>query len=459
MDKKKMIKYIKLFPKVIQSRQLLGKSQSTLSRLKITCKNYLRRYIILRRLYAQRHTPFHIYNKCLAIYFYNVGIKRWRTLIKLSKFVETRKSTTYKLVEATVVETPKIKALPTCDQSFLVAPHERYSAPEVFVTIINNGMVYGQTNLVLVKNEVIHHDLYNFEHDYTNEEYRHFTYIHPASNRIRWLSHDKKAKQIEIAASFVDACGANYSHWLTEVLSRVAVFCSNVQFSNIPIIVNDGLHKNIMESLRVMAGADRKIITLSSNEGLRVKKLYLTSVAGYIPYQRRSNGVSGHSHGMFNSNAFALLLKQVNHALVGKFPGQVWPKKVLLRRNSRGRAVTNMAEIEKALLARGYTIVEPEKLTFLQQVKLFSQAEVIVGSSGAALANILFASKNVKIFILIGKYANTCYWYWQNIACASGKTVNYVLGKILSKERGNSRVHADFTIDLACLLRELDEIP
>ena len=117
--------------------------------------------------------------------------------------------------------------------------------------------------------------------------------------------------------------------------------------------------------------------------------------------------------------------------------------------------MVNASELEQILINRGYVIVEPEKLTFLQQAMLFSKAKEIVGSSGAALANLIFAPSNASVQILIGKYPNTSYWYWQNIACASGKVVSYILGEVA--DRDHSGIHADFTVNLQHVLQELGE--
>ncbi|MCP3680758.1 MAG: glycosyltransferase family 61 protein [Gammaproteobacteria bacterium] len=161
---------------------------------------------------------------------------------------------------------------------------------------------------------------------------------------------------------------------------------------------------------------------------------------------------------MFNSEAFALLRTRVNNALAKEFSKHACPEKILFRRNSTQRIVTNIAEIENALVAKGYVIVEPEKLSFLQQVQLVSNAKIIVGSAGSAFTNILFASQNTEIFILIGKCPTIRYWYWHNIACASGTTVNYILGEIVAKKRRGSGVHADFTVNLEYVLQALNEV-
>ena len=67
----------------------------------------------------------------------------------------------------------------------------------------------------------------------------------------------------------------------------------------------------------------------------------------------------------------------------------------------------------------------------------------------------MFAPSDAKIYILIGKFPDTSYWYWQNIACASGKEINYVFGEVVhGRERG---IHSDFMVNLESLALELDQ--
>lgn len=390
----------------------------------------------------------------IAINIFNRKAKRWRTLTKLSEFSKNRELPIYKLLDAACVETPEPKVFPGCDQGYLISPHERYEFPEIFVTIINNATIFGRTNFILAEGEVICHDLFDFKRDYTSEELHGRAVIDPLFQRIRWLHRDDAAQRLPAAAAFVDACATNYAHWLSEVLPRVSAFCSEENFKGIPIVVDDRLHKNIMESLFLVVGSEREIIRLPVGRALYVDKLYVTSVAGYVPFERRTNKLSGHSHGVFCSHTFECLRKDLL-SLAQKNENVSWPEKILIRRNSGARNFTNMADLEKLLVLHGYVIVNPEKYTFLQQVQLFGNAKIIIGSSGAALANIVFSSPETKIIILIGKHPDTSYWYWQNMACSSGKTVSYVMGEISA--RNCYGIHADFSVDLDILLHELGE--
>ena len=399
-------------------------------------------------------TLYPIYTNTFSAYLGSRASKRWRPLVKLGDYVKTLHLPSTKVLDAARVDTPAPKVFPVEDQAYLVSPHDHYVFPPVYVAELGEALIYGGTNLVFAQDAVICHDLYDFERDYTSEELHGCHVIDAKKMRMRLLRHDVAPEQIPVAAVFVDACASNYAHWLTEVLPRIAAFCAEEQFASIPIIVNDGLHHNIMESLYLIIGPEREIITLPVGRAIQADSLYITSVAGYVPFERRDDQLSGHSHGLFSSSAFDLIRKRV-FAFTDKLPPQNWPEKIYLRRNSGARKVTNASELDKILINRGYVIVEPEKLTFLQQAMLFSKAKEIVGSSGAALANLIFAPSNASVQILIGKYPNTSYWYWQNIACASGKAVSYILGEVAVRD--HSGIHADFTVNLQHFLQESGE--
>lgn len=447
--KEGVVESIQPSPKIRKVEALHTKSHDIVGRLRATWLgrlyiSHLKQYVVVQLIaHWIWRTGYPVYVNYIASRLFKKKEKRWRPLIKLSEFAKKSGIPIYKLTDAAVVETPEPKVFPTCDQSYLKAPHDRFRFPEIYVATINNAITYGGTNFILADGEVVCHDLYDFERDYTSEELHGRTLIDPKSARIRWLLHDEAPEPIPMAATFVDACAPNYAHWITEVFPRIVLFCADDRFSGVPIVVNDGLHKNIMESLFLVAGEDRAIITLPIGRALAVAELYLTSVAGYVPFERRTNKCSDHSHGLFSPGAFELLR---NHLIGIGWDAElaVWPEKIYLRRNSDVRKVENALEIENLLVARGYVIVEPERLSFLEQVRLFSNAKTIFASSGAALANIIFCQPSVKIYIFISKYENTSYWYWQSMACASGKLINYVFGVVTSKN--NQEIHANFSI-------------
>jgi len=375
-------------------------------------------------------------------------VEKWRRLVAYRDY---RSDCVVPLADAAMVKTRLPRVIPAAYQHYIL-PQDGYFAPEVTVKTIPQGRVNGGSNLVLTKDALICHDLIDSKRDYTSEELHGRMVIDTASSRIRWLLRDAAPVEMPCAASFVDACAPNYAHWLTEVLPRLALYCGQPRFADVPIIVNAGLHKNILDSISYFAGEQREVITLPVGRAVVVDELHLTSVAGYVPFERRKGKLDGHAQGVFNPHAFqqirACVLPHAETVQEGLID------KIYIRRNSGIRQVVNAAELEAALVARGYAVVEPEKLSFIEQVRMFAGARSIVGSSGAALANLIFAPESADIHVLIGRYADTSFWYWQNMASAVGANISYVFGEIESD--GGIAIHADFRIDVAAFLKTLD---
>jgi Glycosyltransferase 61 len=413
-------------------------------------RNRLKRFIVVRGV--ARWIWWNLFPLYVRL---SVWMRKRYPLITLSDYAKTTGTTTYKLVDAESVETTQPKVFPIHDRAYVVAPGARYGFPEIFVAAIKNGTAVGGTNLILVDGKVVCHDLYDFELDYTAEELHGRALISPKSMRVRLVFRDKRSDSIPVAATFVDACAPNYAHWMTEVLPRIALFCADERFKDVPVVVNDGLHPNIMESLFLVVGTNREVITLPNGKTLAIGELYYTSATGYVPFERRTSKGADHSHGMFSPRA----LEQVRKCLgvvaqkVGKGG---WPEKIFLRRNSGVRRVINAAEIENLLMSYGYAIVEPETLTFAQQVQYFAHAKVIVGPTGAGFANVIFCQKGTHVAVLISKCKDLAYKYWVNMFASIDVNFSYVLGDIVDNQAYG--VHGDFEINTPYLMEFLRDL-
>jgi capsular polysaccharide biosynthesis protein len=436
-----------------------GATPSTLMRVKKSLIgrfyiNYLKPIPLIRRwvIWLWR-TMYPVYARNIAIYLGSKAGKRWRPLVRHKNYVCNIGVVPITVFDGANVDTPVPKVFPSSAQRNLLSPHDHYLFPPVYVFHLKGARVYGGTNIAFVGDTAICHDLYDFKLDYTSEELHGRHVIDSRKFRLRLLSPETALYKLPVAATFLDACASNYAHWLTEVLPRIAAFCTVKNLDQVPLVVNEGLHPNIIESLALIVGAGRKIITLPVGTALDADKLYVTSVAGYVPFERRNKKAANHSNGLFCSQSLCLVRDKVSSWVVN-LPQENWPRKIYLRRTSGGRKIVNEGEFEGVLRAKGFVIIDPEKIEFLRQVAIFRSAETIVGPSGAALANLIFCSSNAKIYILIGMHEGTSYWYWQNIACASGKKVNYILGKIKSHSDG---IHSDFSINIGDFIQALGE--
>lgn len=440
-----------MLPLVSKIRKIEQASGPTeiLDRLKTTFiyrfyKKYLKQIPLIQRLFIWLWRLYVLSVNHLFVYFDHKNAKRWRSLIKLKEYVKETGIPTITLLEAEHVETPEPKVFPIDDRAYLSSPHDSFTFPPVYVATVCNTLVYGGTNLVFTEKAVICHDLYDFERDATSEELHGRHLISAQKMCIRLLNHDDMPERIPVAATFVDACSQNYAHWLTEVLPRIAVFCTLDEFKDIPILIDDGLHENILESLFMITGTDREIISIPVGRALKVDSLYVTSVVGYVPWGRRNGKLSNHSHGQFSPSALELTRKKCISLKKNKKDFK-WPELIYLRRNSGTRKISNAAEIEKQFSSQGYVVVESEKLTFMQQIELFSNAKEIVASTGAALANCIFCKPGARMGVLMAKHEEMIYRYWVDMLSPIKIEVVYLLGIIDSNH--HLRMHGDFTVN------------
>lgn len=360
-------------------------------------------------------------------------------LIALKDFVKNKAIKKTGLVKASIVKTIAPHFISSKKIAFKKSDYPSERFPEIYVATIVGATVIGGSNLSIVNNEIISHDLLTISTDLTPEE-RHLR-INRKDNicRLTYKIMTKKHRKLAEAASFVDALSSNYSHWMTEVLPRIVSFCSNNKYKNVSIIIDDKLHKNIMATLEKVVGR-RRVYLLPMNYMVKIDKLYATSVAGYISYEQRYKYIQASSEGKFNAHAMRLvvsLLKPLNDK-------KQTPQRIYLRRSSGYRNLTNQNEIETLLIKHQFTIVDPSKLSFLEQVNYFSKARVIIGPTGASFVNLIFCNKKVNLAILVNNDKNMIYKYWVNLASIMGIRVNYITGK---SKQFSGGIHRDFSVD------------
>lgn len=79
------------------------------------------------------------------------------------------------------------------------------------------------------------------------------------------------------------------------------------------------------------------------------------------------------------------------------------------RADATDRRVRNEGALMEILDDYGFERIIPGEKSFAEQVRLFSEAEIVLGPHGAGLTNIIFATETVLIE-LFGSYRNACFF-------------------------------------------------
>jgi len=89
------------------------------------------------------------------------------------------------------------------------------------------------------------------------------------------------------------------------------------------------------------------------------------------------------------------------------------PKIYIRREDANYRKILNEADLIILLRKKGYEIINPQHFDILEQMKIFSNAKVIISPHGSNMSNIIFCQKNTKIIEISPELNNE---YEQNIS-------------------------------------------
>lgn len=285
---------------------------------------------------------------------------------------------------------------------------------------------------------------------------------------VAWIDHSQGSLQlflsgegirIETGISLLGQNTANYAHWLTETLPKLAVLNAYPQYKDLPLLVDCGLHRNIYDSIGTVGGKQRQLIFVEQWQRVHLKRLVGVSQAGYEPYI---------PHGLFNTgipqivNTFsAPALMVLRDAVLDKLPSPnpLSGVKIFFRRSDRSnnlRGLTNSSDVEALLQKMGYTLIDPAEMSFVEQVSVCHAARIIVAPIGAALANMIFARPGCRLLALSPYYKNANYYYYSNLAAALKIPFSYLLGR-QGDEHGHP-MHRSYSIKLDELERALGSL-
>jgi capsular polysaccharide biosynthesis protein len=155
--------------------------------------------------------------------------------------------------------------------------------------------------------------------------------------------------------------------------------------------------------------------------------------------------------------------RQVYATLVEKAHSEIdttWPKRIFVSRRSISRqkggayrALLNEDALIDAIRSAGFTVVEPESLSFPEQICMFSEAEIVVGLGGAGMFNTVFCRPGTKVVTIESSVA-----FVDNHATLFA-SLGHDYGVILGSRdvTDDAWPHHRWTVDVAGVVRSIRE--
>lgn len=317
--------------------------------------------------------------------------------------------------------------------------------PAIVHCVIQDACVKSCSDLVYAENRVLHHDLINLPSDLLPEESNAKMRLDISRNIATYPRTQTTIHDLDCGFSILSQISSNYAHWLTEILPKAVLWGLRGEGTQVPILVDAGLHPNIMRSLELAVPDHQPILLIPKHQVVKVGRLHHLSSPGYVPYEPRCGSGPARSHGTFSAEALKLMAHTIK-AKLGLHDHEPQNEVLYIHRNSGYRNALNQVELDTFVAQQGWKVIYPETLSFDEQVRTFHRASMVVGLTGAAMANLVFTRPGCRVGIMISTTPGTIYYYWHNMAEAMGVCVEYIL---CEPEPGTPRgVHSDFLVPI-----------
>ena len=241
----------------------------------------------------------------------------------------------------------------------------------------------------------------------------------------------------------------NYGHWLLEDLPRlkaVEVLRRLYPGETVTLVLprQDWFNNRMRErSSRLFAGGRLAISFVDPDTAYAFPRLYHATPVKHAGVAK-SPAALAHLDRTLRARARGLglgLRSRARRLFVGRNP-------------LRERVLLNGGAVHDLLRARGFEILDTERMSVAEQVALFARAEAVVGIKGAGLVNTVFCPAGTPVVYLAPETFQDP--YYRDIAAARGHRYHALYGQAApTAQRDHLR---DFTIDPADLARVLDGI-
>ena len=182
-----------------------------------------------------------------------------------------------------------------------------------------------------------------------------------------------------------------YGHWLVDFLPRLHVLTHfGLDLRSLTCLLPDDVAPFARQWLRLLGIADHQITTYD----VRAETCHIAHAL--IPTAFRGDGRAN------------TLLRAASRSLTKAVLGDAHPgatRRLFVSRRNWGndsRTLTNALEIEERLAADGFEIVYPEEMSIPAQVRMFSEARMLVGEYGSGLHNSIFCGPEATVIALRG---------------------------------------------------------
>lgn len=272
--------------------------------------------------------------------------------------------------------------------------HQR-TLPETYIAEIEDAIVFGENDMIMSRGVVLSDEFTHVYADKMSLNKRIAKNVDLNKQTVLLSYHYYRKLPINEAFNLTGIFAFNYYHFLINLLPKLYYLYQCEEYDNIPLLIDKRAYENFKPIIDMYNIHNRKIICVTSDTAMKVKRLIVTSnCAWHDRYVlEKYYPIAGH---VYDNNAMQFVRQHALQIVENNETG----KRVYISRHKLSeerRRLVNEDEVEAIFHRYGFITVYPEELSFREQVKLFSETEVFAGVTGAAFTNTIFLPSNATI--------------------------------------------------------------
>lgn len=192
----------------------------------------------------------------------------------------------------------------------------------------------------------------------------------------------------------------NWYHWIVNILPKAMLINDAHDYlPEAPYLISESCrHPNFEASLSLVNTSKRPVFFIPDVPHLLEEAILVDSPSAEVKVVKGRRDLDWSNLGFFHLDQMEkfrrLFLSHVNPKLSSE------GTRLFLIRGEGSSRPYNQDEVREVLESRGYLSVDVEQMTFLEQVKVFAEARVIVGVTGAQWTGALWTSSARCVYVV-----------------------------------------------------------
>ncbi len=344
------------------------------------------------------------------------------------------------------------------DPIFLNRPNhkpsvETHSLPTPHYCQLEDVILIGGNSIIINgAHDLIYDYLDTNEGDNRKIEFKGPNILHTVNNACA-IKYIYSNLEVPEAFSLMHDHGHNYFHWLIEVLPRYLLARKNGLVDDIPLLIDEQIGKLQEEVMRLILGKSAVLIKVPRNHSIHVKKLHWISDLSVNTVHTLA--LPKKSDILISPTAIALLREIAEKNYIHGI--SEYEKLLITRTNVEFRTLINKQLLNRVLSESGFWQFDPGRASFVEQIRGFSNARIIITEAGAAQANMVFCRPGTIVLVLVNGYKNSNYFYLAEIAQIVG--LKLVFFECLRLEGSHALgVHDDMIVNISNLTQHIKKL-